>query len=90
MLLPEEWEKMSQVDVATVNPDDLVDIREVQIDNSLTDEEKIMDYIEKIKNPYVFKYGKYIIKLEFNNESGVTLEEVLEELVRKVAEGMSF
>lgn len=90
MLLPEELEKMSQMDVTTVNLDELVDLREVQIDNSLDEAEKIMDYIEKIKNPYVFRYGDYVIKLEFDNESGVTLQELLEDLVRKVAEGMAF
>lgn len=90
MLLPEELEMMSQMDVTTVKLDELVDLREVQIDNGLDEAEKIMDYIEKIKNPYVFRYGDYVIKLEFDNESGVTLQELLEDLVRKVAEGMAF
>lgn len=90
MLLPEEFKKLSSVDVTTVNPDELVDIREVQINNSLDDVNKIMDYIEKIKNPYVFRYEDYVIKLEFNNESEIILEEVIEELAKKVAEGDGF
>ncbi|MBS5935137.1 MAG: hypothetical protein KIC94_19905 [Clostridiales bacterium] len=81
---------MSQIDVKSVNPDELVDIREVQIDKNLNDEERIKDYIEKIKNPYVYKYGNYIVKLEFDNESGTTLNELLEEIAKKIAEGMTF
>lgn len=90
MLLPEELEKMRRLDVTNVNPEELVDIREVQIDDSLDDTEKIKDYIEKIKNPYVYRYGDYIVKLGFDDESGITLNELLEELIRKVAEGMAF
>ena len=90
MILPEELKRMSQIDVKSVNPDELVDIREVQIDKNLNDEERIKDYIEKIKNPYVYKYGNYIVKLEFDNESGITLNELLEEIAKKIAEGMTF
>lgn len=90
MLLPEELERMSRLDVTRVNPDELVDVGDVQIDDSLDDVEKIRDYIDKIKNPYVYKCGSYIVKLEFDNESGITLEELLEELAKKVAEGMAF
>ncbi|HAB59178.1 MAG TPA: hypothetical protein DCE48_00410 [Lachnospiraceae bacterium] len=81
---------MSQIDVSSVNPDELVDVREVQIDKNLNGEERIKDYIEKIKNPYVYKYGDYIVKLEFDNESGITLNELLEEIAKKIAEGMTF
>lgn len=81
---------MSQLDVTRVKPDELVDLRDVEIDDSLDDEEKIKDYIEKIKNPYVCKYGNYIVKLEFDDETGSTLEELLIELAKKVAEGMAF
>jgi len=90
MALSEELKRMSQIDVKSVNPDELVDIREVQIDKNLNDEERIKDYIEKIKNPYVYKYGNYIVKLEFDNESGITLNELLEEIAKKIAEGMTF
>jgi len=90
MILPEELKRMSQIDVSSVNPDELVDVREVQIDKNLNGEERIKDYIEKIKNPYVYKYGDYIVKLEFDNESGIILNELLEEIAKKIAEGMTF
>lgn len=89
MLLPEELKRMSRLDVTSVNPDELVDVRDIQIDESLNSMERIKDYIEKIKNPYVYKCGDYIVKLQFDNESGITLEELLEELAKKVAEGMT-
>lgn len=89
MILPEELKRMSQIDVSSVNPDELVDVRDVQIDKNLNDEERIEDYIEKIKNPYVYKYGDYIVKLEFDNESGITLNELLEDMAKKIAEGMT-
>ena len=49
MLLPEELKRMSRLDVTSVNPDELVDVRDIQIDESLNSMERIKDYIEKIK-----------------------------------------
>ena len=58
-------DEMSRVDIRTVDPDTLVDIREVEIDHELPKEARILNFIEKIKNPYCFKHGKVIVKVGF-------------------------
>lgn len=45
--------------------EDLVDIREVEIDSSLSAEEKIRSYIEQIKNPYRFKVGSVVVRVSY-------------------------
>lgn len=45
-------DEMSRVDIQTVDPDTLVDIRDVEIDHELPKEARVLNFIEKIKNPY--------------------------------------
>ena len=47
----EELRKMSEVDIRTVNPEELVDIKEVHINTELHHEERIADFIRQVKNP---------------------------------------
>lgn len=50
------------------NPtNDLVDIRSVQIDPTLSMEERIKSYVEQIKNPYLFKVGDTVVQVEYAN-----------------------
>ena len=66
---------LEAVDVQTVSPDDLVDLKDIQIDPSLPKEERIASFIRQVKNPYCYKCGKIVVKEGF--EEGTTLEEQL-------------
>ena len=66
---------LEAVDVQTVSPDDLVDLKDIQIDPSLPKEERIASFIRQVKNPYCYKCGKIVVKVVF--EEGTTLEEQL-------------
>lgn len=72
---------MKAIDVRTVDPETLVDIRDVEIDQSLPQEERIRSYVQQIRNPYVFKCGEVIVKTVFA-ESGPSLDECLERYLR--------
>jgi hypothetical protein len=65
---------MMDVDVRTVDPATLVDINEVKINMNLPPGERQSDYIKQIKNPYCFKHGKAIVKLNFA-DTQTTLED---------------
>lgn len=47
--------------------DSLVDIRDVKIDRSLPVEERMKSYVEQIKNPYMFKVDKTIVRVSYAN-----------------------
>lgn len=75
---------MKNIDIAKVNPGDLVDIRDVQINGNLKRDNQLADFIGQIKNPYCYRYGEYIVKIGFEDTS-VTLTERLREMILKVA-----
>ena len=47
----------------------LVDLSEVEIDNSLNKAERIHSFIEKVGNPYAFRVGNVEISFESDGES---------------------
>lgn len=49
------------------NPEQLVDIRDVTIDRSLPNDERVKSFVEQIKNPYLFKVGGTVVKVSFAN-----------------------
>jgi hypothetical protein len=61
----EELKRMREVDIRTVDKKDLVDIETVEIRTDLPKEERIMDYIRQIKNPYCYLYKGMVIKVSF-------------------------
>lgn len=70
-------EHMRNIDVRTVDPDTLVDLADVKVNTSLPREERLLDYLEQIKNPYCFKCGKTVVKISFA-DTNATLEDRLE------------
>ena len=77
-------EEMKNVDVRTVDREELVDIREVEVNKKKSREGQIKDYLEQIKNPYCYRYGEYVVKIGFE-DTAVTLTDRLQELILKKA-----
>ena len=50
-------DEMKNVDIRTVDREELVDIRDVSIDRTLPKEERVRSFIQQIKNPYCFRCG---------------------------------
>ena len=70
----EEMEAMKNVDIRTVDIDTLRDIRDVKVNTDLPKEERILDFIRQIGNPYCYRHGKYVVKISFT-DTNVTLEQ---------------
>lgn len=47
-----------------MNINDLTDIRDLKINQNLPVKERLSEFTEKVKNPYIFKYGDKIIKIK--------------------------
>ena len=68
-----EIEAWKNVDVRTVDASELTDIDEIEINSELSKEERWLDFVRKIKNPFCFMCNGMIVKLSF-----VRTEESLE------------
>lgn len=55
----EEIDAMRNVDIRTVDPKTLRDIRDVTVNTDLPKRERMLDFIRQIGNPYCYRCGKY-------------------------------
>lgn len=65
---------MQNVDIRTVDPETLMDIRDVEVNTELPKRERILDFIQQIGNPYCYRHGKYVVKISFT-ATDATLED---------------
>jgi hypothetical protein len=63
---------------ASVDINELADIRDVKIDTSLPKEERIRQYLAQIKNPFLYRCGDIIVRVSFAN-TDATLEDRLKQ-----------
>lgn len=76
-LLQVDFEALRQVDVRMVDPDTLVDIKELDIDKTLPREQRMAEFVRQVKNPYCFKVGKVAVSVGYSGD-GVTFEQRME------------
>jgi len=69
-----DFQSLKQVDIRTVDVDTLVDIRNININTELPKEQRILEFIRKVGNPYCFKVDKVAVSVDFSND-GVTFEQ---------------
>lgn len=60
--------------------DELADIRNVKIDRALPVEDRIISYVQQIKNPYMFKVGDIVVKVSYTKD-GPSLQELVEQML---------
>ncbi|MCD8188917.1 MAG: hypothetical protein LUD78_01620 [Clostridiales bacterium] len=75
----EELKRKSEVDPATVDRETLVDVKDVHIRTDLNDSERMLDYIQQIKNPYCYLSNGMVVKISFSGKK--PLQECLKESI---------
>lgn len=81
MLTREELLHMRNLSFDDVNPEEIPDVKDLNIDVKKTKKEKILGILESGRNPYFIKSGNVIVKIGFASTSR-TIEEALESLVQ--------
>ena len=74
-----EFEEMKKVDIRTVELNILEDLDKIDVDKSLTKEERLLDFITKIKNPFCFICNGMVVKPSYSNTKD-SLEDKLVQL----------
>lgn len=82
MLTLEQLQEMSAIDITAVNKSELVNIEEVIIDTNLPAPERMLRYLEQIKNPYCFLCRETPVKISFAAESQELSEVIKRHFIR--------
>ena len=78
-----DFEAMKRIDIRTINRESLVDIRNVSVDSNLPFIEKAEMFLAQIKNPYCFKCGDVIVKINYANTE-TTIDDCMEGFYRSL------
>jgi hypothetical protein len=76
MLAQSLIKEMKNTDIRTVNKTALPDMSDFKFDKTLPQAERAKRIYETSKNPYLFRHGDTVIKVEFA-ENGKTLQELM-------------
>ncbi|MBO5145071.1 MAG: hypothetical protein J6C19_05995 [Lachnospiraceae bacterium] len=86
-LSAQELEKMKSVDIGAVDAESLPDVSGMTFNSSLSCEERIIRFLQIVKNPYCFCIGGVGVKIEFA-ESGPSLQDTLTDFLIRQKSGL--
>ena len=73
-----DLERLCEVEIENLELSTLINVEQVVIDQNLPVTERMMEYLEKVKNPYCFLCGETHVKICFM-ENEIKLEKKLKE-----------
>jgi len=86
-LTTKELEQMKSVDIGAVSPESLPDVSGMTFNNALSREDRVLRFLQAVKNPYCFCVGGVGVKIEFA-ESGPSLQDALTDFLLRQKSGL--
>lgn len=84
--IKEKLERCRNMKLEDAALDDVDEIGSIKIDRRKPSEERILDFLIKVKNPYIFKVNGKLVRIRFSENTDLTandcLTRVLENLYR--------
>jgi len=81
--LREKLEKCKNICLNEVNPDDVDELSSIKINTRMNPVNRIIDFISKTKNPYIFKVNGKLVKIEFSKNDKIA-EESLTNVIKSI------
>lgn len=78
-------QELKRVNIKEVNPDELVDISEIEIDTKQSVQKRVKEYVEQVHNPYLVRVGEYVVKIRYS-DCKETLNDRMKQYISKIAE----
>lgn len=72
---------LKSVDIRSVDKSSLVDLNSVHIDESKPVQERVLSFLQQIKNPYCFCIGDVAVKVNYKS-GGPSFQQNFEDLLR--------
>lgn len=76
-----DFEMLKSVDIKNVDKGSLIDLDEVQIDDTRPVSERILSFLQQVQNPYCFRIGDVAVKVNYKPD-GLSFQQNFEDLLR--------
>lgn len=81
--LEEKLKRCRNMKLEYVNLDDVDELSSIKIDRRKSSNERILDFLTKVKNPYIFKVNGRLIRMRFS-ENDPTADECLTNMLENL------
>ena len=82
--LKERINKYKDISLEEINPNNIDDITSINIDKRKSSNERLLDFLMKVKNPYVFKVKGKLVKISFSEDSNKTADDCLTNVLKNL------
>ena len=82
-ILIDKVEKCRNINISDVHDNDIDEITSIKIDKRKPSNERILDFLLKVKNPYIFKINGRIVQIAFSNNDK-TADDCLTNVLNKL------
>ncbi len=82
--LAEKLERCRNVNLDDVKLEDVDEISSIRIDRRKSSEERILDFIMKTKNPYIFKVNGKLVRIKFSEDTDLTADDCLTNVLKNL------
>lgn len=81
--IKEKLERFKNIKLEDVTLDDVDEISSIKIDRRKSSNERILDFIMKVKNPYIFKVNGKLVRIRFS-DTAKTAEDCLTNVLKSL------
>ncbi len=81
--LDKKLKQCKNISVDNIDVNSIDNLSEIKIDKKKKGNDRILDFINKVSNPYIFYIDNQIVKIEFSNNSK-NAEECITNVISKI------
>ena len=78
----EELKRLEKQDIRELKREDLDNAGDIEIDRSIPANRRMLEFLERTKNPYAENVGDYILKVSYSKYTEDTLEDKMIQLAK--------
>lgn len=76
-------ENCKKIRLEDVNPKEIDEIKDIKIDKRKTSNDRLLDFLNTVKNPYIFKVNGRLVQIAFT-DTGKTADDCLTSVLNKL------
>ena len=77
--MTKDLKMLRDADISACNAEELIDLRNVTVDKKMSSDDRTSDFIEQVRNPYLFRVDDTVVKVEFGD--GKDFSELLVDVI---------
>ena len=76
-------ESCRNINLEDVNPNEIDDIKDIKIDKRKSSNDRLLDFLSTVKNPYIFKVNGRLVQIGFS-DTDKTADDCLTNVLNKL------